>query len=311
MWGVHTTCGMSSSGWWGIPHGFVLVDVHGRHARAPGPQRLRQGSGLDERGPAGVDDQRGRLHPREIPGGDDSTRRRDQAEVQRDDVARLKQIRLAGGCRIPVRARPGPGGLPAPHEDAHAERPAVAGHHHADPAVSEDAQRVAAQRVSDADLPVPGFEGRHLLRDLARRREDQAPRQLRRGVRRRAGMLARRHDHAEPRAGVDLDVRVNASLADETEGGEAFEERRADRRALPDQHQDLGVREPSLKRVGILDMIAPDRDLVSRELAEAAEGAQRVVVVVQDGDLHPPPPSDAFRAVRERTFVPPQSPPSV
>src|SRR5437868_4378976 len=56
-------------------------------------------------------------------------------------------------------------------------------------------------------LPPARLERGHLLGNLACRGEDQRPRQLCRRIRRRAGMLARRHDHAAPRARVDVDVR--------------------------------------------------------------------------------------------------------
>ena len=45
--------------------------------------------------------------------------------------------------------------------------------------------------MADPDLPAPGLEGRHLLRDLPHRRDDQPPRQL--GG--RVGKRARAADH--------------------------------------------------------------------------------------------------------------------
>ena len=103
-------------------------------------------------------------------------------------------------------------------------------------------------------------------------------------------MLVGRHDHAQLRAGIDIDVRVNAALADEFEIVQAFEQRRANFRSFPDQHQDLGVAEAFGKRVGVLDVVIPDGDFVSRELGEALQGTHAVVVVIQDGDLHAPLP---------------------
>ena len=57
-------------------------------------------------------------------------------------------------------------------------------------------------------------------------------------------MQVRGDDDAVPRAGVDVDVRIDAALADELELRQALEQRRADRRALADQHQRLGVLQP-------------------------------------------------------------------
>jgi hypothetical protein len=53
--------------------------------------------------------------------------------------------------------------------------------------------------------------------------------------------LARRDDHAEPGAGVDVDVRIDAALADQLELGEPLQERRADLRPLADQDQHFGI----------------------------------------------------------------------
>ena len=44
----------------------VFIDVDRGHAGPPGPQRVHQRAGLDQRGAAGVDDQRRRFHAREI-----------------------------------------------------------------------------------------------------------------------------------------------------------------------------------------------------------------------------------------------------
>ena len=82
-------------------------------------------------------------------------------------------------------------------------------------------------------------------------------------------MLARRHDDAEPRAGVDIDMRIDAALADQPQLRQPLQQRRADLRALADQHQRLGVAQPLRQRVDVLDVIVPDRDVVAGELAEA------------------------------------------
>ena len=122
-----------------------------------------------------------------------------------------------------------------------------------------NAQHLAAQRLADADLPPARLQRAHLLRNLPHRGEDQPPRQLRRRVRRRAGMLIRRHDHAAARARVDVDVRVDAALADQPEPVQPIEQRRANRGPFANQDQRLGVLQALGERVGVLDMISPRR----------------------------------------------------
>src|SRR6185437_288306 len=99
-------------------------------------------------------------------------------------------------------------------------------------------ERLAAQRRAHAHLPMPGLERGHLLRQLAHRGEHQRPGELRRGVARRAGVLARGDDDAEPRARLGVDVRIDAALADELELRKPLEERTEDLRALADEDQD-------------------------------------------------------------------------
>ena len=175
---------------------------------------------------------------------------------------------------------------PRPDHDVHAEGAAVACDRGADPAIAENAERLVAQRGADADLPVAGLERGHLLRDLPERGKDQAPGQLGGGIGGRAGMLARRHDDAVLRAGVDVDVRIDAALADELELGQAFEQRCADLRALADQDQHLGVLQAFGQRVEVLDMVVPDRDVVAVELPEAGQRPHGVVIVVENRDFH-------------------------
>ena len=76
-------------------------------------------------------------------------------------------------------------------------------------------------------------------------------------------MLARRDDDAEPCAGLDIDVGIDAALADQPQAGEALEQRRADPRALADQQQRLTIAQPLGERVGVLHDVVPDRPLVS------------------------------------------------
>jgi hypothetical protein len=130
------------------------------------------------------------------------------------DIAGLEEFRLAARGRVSVRARPRERFLARPRHHVHAERLAITRDRRADAAVAENAERLFAQRRTDADLPLAGFERRHLLRKLTRRRENERPCELGRSIRRHAGMLARRHDNAETRTGLDVDVRIDAALAD-------------------------------------------------------------------------------------------------
>ena len=98
--------------------------------------------------------------------------------------------------------------------------------------------------VADARLPPPGLQRRHLLRDLSHRREHQSPGQLRGRVGGRARVQVRGDDDAEPRARLDVDVRVDAALADQAQAGQPLEQRRADLRALADQHERLEAPQP-------------------------------------------------------------------
>src|SRR6266849_6165795 len=74
---------------------------------------------------------------------------------------------------------------------------------------------------------------------------------------------------------------------------------RPDRRALPQQREGLGVLEPLSKRVDVLGVIVPDGHMVVRDLLEAAQCSDGVLIIVKDGDVHnrvvayrPLPPSE-------------------
>src|SRR5204863_5008766 len=103
-----------------------------------------------------------------------------------------------------------------------------------------------------------------------------------------AGVLVGGNYHAKPRAGLQIDVRIDAALADEPQLGQTLQQGRADRGALPDQDQNLRVAQPLRKRIHVLHVVVPDRDVMACELAEAAERAHRVVIVVQYADFHAP-----------------------
>lgn len=144
-----------------------------------------------------------------------------------------------------------------------------------------------------------------MLGNLPHRREYQPPCQFRGCIGWASRMLARRHDHAQPGAGVDVDVGIDAALADEFEVAQALEQWRANFRSFAYEHQDLGVLQTVCKRIGILDVIIPDGHVVPRELGEALEGTQGVVIVIQYGDFHDPLPrgiQDGGRKSRNLPF---------
>jgi hypothetical protein len=83
-----------------------------------------------------------------------------------------------------------------------------------------------------------------------------------------------------------VDVRIDATLADELQLVEAFEQWSSNLRPLADQDQDFGFSQPFRERVEILHAVVPDGDFVACKLLETGQGAQRIVIVVEDGDLH-------------------------
>src|SRR4029077_16394085 len=91
----------------GVEHRLFFVDIDCREARTPSAQRIDEGAALDEWRAAGVDDERGWLHPRKISGGDDAARGINEAYVQGDDVAFLEERLLARSRRVAVRSRAG------------------------------------------------------------------------------------------------------------------------------------------------------------------------------------------------------------
>src|SRR5258706_5712095 len=99
-------------------------------------------------------------------------------------------------------------------------------------------------------------------------------------------MLARRNDYAAPRAGINVNVRINAALADQLESVQTLDQRRADRRALADQHERFGVLKPLRERIDVLGVVIPDCHIVPGELAEARQCPDRVVVIVEYRDVH-------------------------
>jgi hypothetical protein len=99
-------------------------------------------------------------------------------------------------------------------------------------------------------------------------------------------MLARGHDDAQARARLDVDMRIDAALADQFEPGEPFEQGSINFRALADKHKALSRLQTRRERVGILHVIVPDCDLMAVQYVETGESTQRVEVVVKNCNLH-------------------------
>jgi len=76
-------------------------------------------------------------------------------------------------------------------------------------------------------------------------------------------MLARRHDNAAARAGFDIDMRIDAALADEPEPGQPLKQICLDFCALANEHQAFRVLQARRQRVGVLHVIVPNDNLVS------------------------------------------------
>ena len=90
-------------------HRLVLEDIDRGRAGTAGLERLDQGAGLDQLGPAGVDEERTGLHAGQIRPGDAGAGLRRQPQMNREHIGlRVKLIGLAATSK-PLRqasARP-------------------------------------------------------------------------------------------------------------------------------------------------------------------------------------------------------------
>jgi hypothetical protein len=97
----------------------------------------------------------------------------------------------------------------------------------------------------------------------------------------------RGNDDAELGAGIDVDVGVDASLANQFELGKALQQRPPDLGSLSDEDQGLCLRETPGEHVDLVDVIGEHSDLVIGQLLEAPECPEAVEVVIENGDAHP------------------------
>src|SRR5262249_27631092 len=95
-------------------------------------------------------------------------------------------------------------------------------------------------------------------------------------------------DDAALAAGGDVDVRIDAALADQPQARQPLDQRAGDRGPLPEEHQRLDVGEPPGQRLGLVDVVVPDGHVVPAELREARQGTERIEPVVENRDLHAP-----------------------
>src|SRR5947199_10776775 len=81
-------------------------------------------------------------------------------------------------------------------------------------------------------------------------------------------------------------MRIDTALADQLQFRQSLQQGFTNLGSLADQHQRFGIAEALRQRVDILDVIVPDRDVMAGELAETAEGAHGVEIIVENGNLH-------------------------
>ena len=75
-------------------------------------------------------------------------------------------------------------------------------------------------------------------------------------------------------------------LADELQARQPLEQCLADRRALAQQDQCVGVPHARRQRIEIGHVLVEDGDFMAAERLEAVEGTDDVRIVIEDGDLH-------------------------
>src|SRR6516165_8554444 len=101
----------------------------------------------------------------------------------------------------------------------------------------------------------------------------------------RAGSMRRQRRGA---SGVDVDVRIDAALADKFKSGQPLKQRRLDFRPLTKENQAFGVLQAGSKRISILNMIVPNDYVVSFQFLETRQCPQCVKVIIEDRNLHEP-----------------------
>src|SRR5690606_8109766 len=132
--------------------GLAIEDVERRPGDPARAERLDEGGLVDDRTPRSIDEERRRLHARELARADVADRARRELELDRDDVALVEESFVVDAWDTDSR-RCGVGQVAAPRDDVHAER--ASDRHEGAPEVAEpeDAERLAREQRPERDLP--------------------------------------------------------------------------------------------------------------------------------------------------------------
>jgi hypothetical protein len=88
------------------------------------------------------------------------------------------------------------------------------------------------------------------------------------------------------RTSINIDMRVDTTLAYEPELVQSIEQRRADLGTFTYQHQHFSIPQALGQCTDILHVIVPYLDFVTCELFEALKRADCIEIVVKNGYLH-------------------------
>ncbi len=99
-------------------------------------------------------------------------------------------------------------------------------------------------------------------------------------------MKVRAKEDAIAGAGLNIDMRKDAALADQSKIGEAVKQRARDAGPLADQHKSFDVGKPVDEFILVFNMIRPDGYIMPRQLCEARKRPQRIKPVVKNRNLH-------------------------
>ncbi len=254
-------------------------DVEGGAGDVAGQQVVAQRLVVDDHAPRRVDEERPRLHGRELRGAEEPGVAGPSVDVQAHDVGDLEQLReRPGTTRVPMRR---PVRLVVEH-DAHPERLGDVRQLRADVAVAHDAQGPAAHLVAAARRLVPHavVHPLRLLRQPAGERDDLADHELDHTA--RVGVRRVEHPDAPCRRGAQVDlVGADAEAADRLEVRCRFQDPRGHGGVGADAEQtDTGQ--------GLDQLVLGQRARAQVHLVAAAAedlGGRRVDVL-QDESLH-------------------------
>ncbi len=268
-----------------VQHGLGFVDVDGAE---PGPalaQGTHERAFLDEGRAARIDEQRRRLHAREVAVLHEAAGFAIAGKMDADHVRLLEKRLAARRHREAVRARARRRAFAPPAHDVHAERVPDTRNDAADAPVRVDAQRSADDRGADRGLPPPRPESMHLVGNMAQRRQYQPPGQFRGMV--RPPFRAAADEYAPLAARGEVNVaHVAARLADQLQTRNALRRRARHGRALLQQDRGVRVAQPRGKPNRVLLAVVIHHELVTREPLRAGEAAKNILIVVQNRDTH-------------------------